>query len=372
VRFTRRHAIAAAVCASLALIVIDLNESSAFSYRISQPDFFVYYLAAQIGRSHGWAAIYDPSVFLPAVTGAVGRPLPYLNPPELAWLVIPLSWLPYPLAASLWTGILAGSFTITWYLAAPGRRVIRLVHFLGAAALLPVFASLLFGQVSLLIVAAVALCWCLLERRRPWFAGVALAAVALKPQVAFLVPVALLAAGYWRVFLGWMAASLPLALLALLAAGPAAVGLIEHSLRLVSAIPGPVQVSMARQLPLPVAALAIPAVLALALFIVRRYRRGNAGLPVAVGLVTSLLVTPYVNFYDLSALVLAAWLVLRLDPPRWQRVVTLTMYLPLYVTPVWPLIILVGEVAWLLSLAALAIVEHRQAGGAAEALRPAA
>src|SRR5260370_38364291 len=70
----------------------------------AQPDFYVYYLAARLGRAYGWAAIYDPAVFLPPVTAAVGNPLPYLNPPELAWLVTPLSFLPYPLSAWIWTG----------------------------------------------------------------------------------------------------------------------------------------------------------------------------------------------------------------------------------------------------------------------------
>lgn len=68
-----------------------------------------------------------------------------------------------------------------------------------------------------------------------------------------------------------------------------------------------------------------------------------------------MLVSPYVNFYDLSALVLAGWLILRLNPPRWQKAVTLGMFVPLYGAPVWPVVTLLCLCAWLASLAALSI-----------------
>src|SRR2546426_10550891 len=162
VRPRREHGITAALGVSVVLGIIDLQWSYTLHYKLAQPDFYVYSLAAQLGRARGWAAIYDPAVFLPPVTAAVGKPLPYLNPPELAWLVTPLSFLPYPLAAWIWTAFLVAAFVFVWYLAAPGRRMVRLIHGLGAGVLLPVFVGILFGQVSLLVVAAVALCWWLL------------------------------------------------------------------------------------------------------------------------------------------------------------------------------------------------------------------
>jgi hypothetical protein len=322
-------------------------------YKLPQPDFYVYYLAAQLGRAHGWAAIYDPAMFLPPVTAAVGKPLPYLNPPELAWLVTPLSYLPYALAGWIWTGLLAAAFGLVWYLVAPGRRLVRLVYGVGAAALLPVFVGVLFGQVSLVVVAAVALSWWLLSSGRPWLAGLALSALILKPQVAFLVPVALLLSGYWRVVLAWLAVSVPLALITLLATGTAVFHHIAASLHAVSGVAGPIQSSLLRQLPLPLAIFGMVLVLAMSTLILWRGRASGPSLPIAVGLISSVLVSPYVNFYDLSALVLAAWLVLRLDPPRWQKAVTLGIYVPLYGAPIWPVVTLVCLCGWLVSLAAL-------------------
>jgi hypothetical protein len=79
----------------------------------------------------------------------------------------------------------------------------------------------------------------------------------------------------------------------------------------------------------------------------------------------SILVSPYVNFYDLSALVVAAWLILRSNPPRWQRAVTLSMYVPLYAAPIWPLLTLVCLCGWLGSLALPSRREPRRVDQAA-------
>ena len=294
---------------------------------------------------------HDVGEIFRAVTAAVGKPLPYLNPPELAWLVTPLSFLPYPPAAWIWTGLLAVAFVLVWYLVAPGRSIVRLVHGLGAAVLLPVFVGVLFGQVSLLVVAAVAVSWWLLSRGRPWLAGVVLSAIILKPQIAFLVPLALLLAGYGRVFVAWLAVSVPLAAVTLLATGTEVFHEMSRSLHAVSGVPGPIQSSLLRQLPLPVAAVGIALVLGVCVLILWRGRGSGPSRPIAVGLIASVLVSPYINFYDLSALVLAAWLVLRTNPPRWQQVVTLGMYVPLYGAPIWPLVTLACICGWLVSLA---------------------
>lgn len=352
-RLRREHAITAALGVSVVLAIIDLQWSYTLHYKLAQPDFYVYYLAAQLGRAHGWAAIYDPSVFLPPVTAAVGKPLPYLNPPELAWLVTPLSFLPYRIAAWIWIGLLAAAFAAVWYLVSPGRGMVRAIHGVGAAALLPVFVGVLFGQVTLLVVAAVAMSWWLLMRGRPWLAGLALSLLIVKPQVAFLVPLALLLAGYGRAFLAWLAATVPLAAIGLIATGVGVFQEASRSLRVVSGVPGPIQSSLLRQLPLPLAVTGIAVVLGAAIVILWRNRGAGPSRPIAVGLIAGTLVSPYVNFYDLSALILAAWLVLRTRPPRWQRTVTLGMYLPLYGAPIWPIVTVIGLGAWLLTLAFL-------------------
>ena len=362
-RLRREHGITVAVGISVVLAIIDLQWSYTLHYRLIQPDFFVYYLAAKLGRAYGWAAIYDPAIFLPPVTAAVGKPLPYLNPPELAWMVTPLSFFPYALAAWIWTGLLVAAYVLIWYMAAPGRGVVRVIHGVGAAVLLPVFVGVLFGQVSLVVVGAIALAWWLLSRGRPWLAGLALSALVLKPQMAFLVPLALLAAGYGRVFLAWLAVSVPLAVITLLATGTGVFHQVFQSLQTVRAVPGPIQSSLLRQLSLPVAVVGMALVLGASVYILWRGRGSGPSRPIAVGLIASLLISPYVNFYDLSALVLAAWLILRTNPPRWQQAVTLGMYAPLYGAPIWPLVTLACLCGWLVTLAASNLPSPARGGG---------
>jgi hypothetical protein len=143
----------------------------------------------------------------------------------------------------------------------------------------------------------------------------------------------------------------PLAAVTLLATGTGIFHQISRSLHAVSGVPGPIQSSLLRQLPLPLAALGIALVLGTSILILWRGRGSGPSRPIAIGLIASVLVSPYVNFYDLSALVLAAWLILRTSPPRWQQAVTLGMFVPLYGAPIWPLATLLCLCGWLVSLA---------------------
>jgi hypothetical protein len=213
-----------------------------------------------------------------------------------------------------------------------------------------VFVGVLFGQVSLVVVAAVALSWWLVSRGRPWLAGLALSVLILKPQMAFLVPVGLLVSGYGRLVLAWLAVSVPAAVITLVVVGTGVFRHISQSLHAVSGVPGPIQSSLLRQLPIPLAVIGVVLVLTLSALILWRGRGSGPSLPIAVGLISSILVSPYVNFYDLSALVLAGWLILRLNSPRWHKAVTLGMYLPIYGAPIWPLATLVCLCGWLVSL----------------------
>jgi len=224
-----------------------------------------------------------------------------------------------------------------------------------------VFTSFLFGEVSLVIVAAVAAAWWLVDRGRPWTAGLVLAVVSLKPQIAFLVPLALLAAGHWRVFLSWLGATGVIAGVSLLAVGTQAIRDVRHSLSLAAGTPGPIQVSLLHQLPWPLlSAAAVVAVAGLFVIVVISAAGGRPALPMAAGLLASALLSPYLNFYDLAGLVLAGWLVLRTNPPMWQRFMLVALYVPLYLAPVWPLAAVVGECGWLASLVILGRLQRDQ------------
>lgn len=191
-----------------------------------------------------------------------------------------------------------------------------------------------------------------MRRDRPLIAGMVLSLLMLKPQVAFLVPLALLVAGYRRVFYGWIVGTVPLAVGCWLAVGIVGLTGIRDSLNRAQGLGGPLQVSVWHSFPIPALA-AVAAVLALGVSLVIAYRSRGGGpeMPIAAGLLGTLLVSPYSNYYDLAALVLAAWLVLRTHPPRWQLAAILALYLPVYLAPLlaWPAVL--AECTWLVTLA---------------------
>jgi hypothetical protein len=324
-------ALAAALAAAAVLAAYDLASYLALVvFAPKTSDFYLYYLAAQVGRAQGWVHMYDPTVYLPLLTATSGRYMPFLNPPFLAWLVTPLSFLPYQLALPLWSALIAACLVITWWLASPGRGLIRWIYLLAAVGLYPVILAAMLGQTTLLVAAAVAVAWWLLRHGRPLLAGVALAVLTIKPQTAFLVPLALLVAGYWRTFLSCGLVSLALALISFFAVGPAALQYYRDDLAIVQTLPGLQVPTLIGVLPPAAWAFAAAALAALVALTIAWLTRGDGPeVPIAAGLLGSMLAAPYLQLTDLTLLVLGAWLVLRTQPPPWHRVLLLVGYISL-------------------------------------------
>ena len=335
------------------LVAFNVSDDLLFIHRAPRAtDFYLYYLSAQIGHVLGTAQAYNPMVFLPALMASSGRSVPYLNPPLVAWLVTPLTALPFETALTIWRIALAGSALLTWRLAAPGNGLWRWAHLSAAASIYILYLGFRLGQVTLIVVAALAVCWWLIRHNRPLLAGVALAAITLKPQFAFLVPFTLLAAGYWRVVAGFLLVSVPLTIVCLLTMGSQGIHDFLTSSNLAHDMVGVHQVTVLNAvgwLPLVVAISASAAVIVL----ITAYRSPRQGpeLPIAAGIIGTLLVSPYINGFDLAALVLAAWLVLRTNPPAWQKALLVAGYLDLALYVVTGVGLTIAfEFVWLLSL----------------------
>src|SRR5207302_10146778 len=335
------------------LVVFNVSDDLLFIHRAPRAtDFYLYYLAAQIAHVLGTAQAYNPMVFLPALMASSGRSVPYLNPPLVAWLVTPLTALPFETALTVWRIALAGAALLTWRLAAPGKGLLRWAHLSAAASIYILYLGFRLGQVTLIVVAALAVCWWLIRHNRPLLAGVALAAITLKPQFAFLVPLTLLAAGYWRVFAGFALAAVPLTAVSLMAMGSEGIHDFLTSSNLAHDMVGVHQVTVLNAVGWTTLVVALAAAAALiALVTAYRARRQGPELPIAAGIIGTLLVSPYINGFDLAALVLAAWLVLRTNPPGWQKALVVAGYLDLALYVVTGVGLTIAfEFVWLVSL----------------------
>ena len=356
---------ARAAALAVVLVLFGYDVIQYFSFVIQTPwqlDFSDFYFAARTGLSHGWAEMYNTTVSMPALYAATGNWFPFQHSPVLAWLLVPLSLLPYALALTIWDGFLFGCYLFCWRILAPGSIGRRLLLLVAGLALYPVTLGLALGQPTVLVLAGVSASYWLLRRNRPLLAALALALIAVKPQSSFLVPFALLFAGRIRLFAGWAAISVGLAGLAVLALGQQGLQDWAHAISIAQHLPGIRFNSVGSVIGSGLLATAVSiAAAGIAMVIGRVAAREGPELPIAAGLSGSLLASPYLSVTDLAALLIAAWLVLRLDPPGWLKALMVVGYVPFFFANALfmhgPFLVL--ECAWLLALLVFAIKRRR-------------
>jgi hypothetical protein len=281
------------------------------------------YGAALVGIRDGYARLYDLAAQATAIEslGQGFNPQPFISPPPLAWLVTPLLVLPFTAALIVWTLLLLLALGWAWYLLAPPGRFAKAAHLALWLGLFPVAFGVMVGQPGPLIAAVVATCWWLIRHERPVLAGLVLSLVIIKPQLALLVPIALLVSGHAKTFGAWLAASLVIGLVALALLGPEGVARYRDVLAQTQSpawditrrysISGPLGLG-----PLLTAAQVLVAMLTL--LVAWRHRHRGPEVSIAAGIVGSLLFTPYLGFQDFLMLVVAGWMLLRTDITPWQ------------------------------------------------------
>ena len=358
-QYRRNLAIAAGAVAAILFAAFDLYQwAQAYASDNFHNDLTFYYAAAKIGLSHGWQSIYDLRLQQEALD-ALGSRIQiaelarYISPPPVAWLAVPLTLLPFQVAYFVWSALLLAALGWTWYLAAPGTGRIRLVHLAAAVGWLPVIYGLQLGQPSLFVTLGVAGSYALLRRDRPFLAGLALGALVLKPQLAFLVPAALLVSGRYRAFWGSVVAVGAFALVAALVVGPDGISTYQERLSFAAGVPVNRELTIAALIGnIPVARVvqALLAIWALALGY-RLRGRGHEWVFI-LALVGGLVASPYLHLDDLVMLGLAAWLYLRTSPrPGWSWIAVIAMVIAAEGIPFWgPLPVIAGELFVLLLL----------------------
>jgi hypothetical protein len=318
-------------------------------------DFTFYLAAARIGMTHGWSSIWDLSI-QQAELDAMGSGIHiaelarFISPPPVAWLALPFIPLPYEVGYWVWSAVLLIALAWTWYLAAPGTGPARLVHLAAALGWLPVIYGLQLGQPGLFVALGVAGSYALARSGRPFLSGIALGALALKPQLGFLVPVALLAAGRFRAFAGAAAALAVLGLASAISVGADGIAAYQDRLAFAAGVPVNRELTLAPLIgDLTLTRIVQVAIAILALGLAYRLRRGPIEWTYALAIVGGLVASPYLHLDDLVMLGLAAWLYLRVQhKPRWAWAYVLGLVIAAEGVPLWgPAPLIAGEVVFL-------------------------
>lgn len=318
-------------------------------------DVRITYVAAEAGLRYGWSRIYDVATLqslstgFPAGQNTITSSATYINPPLWAWLFVPLTIVPEPVAYALWALLSLVALVYAWHIAVPYAGLAKYTLLLVALALWPVMDAFYRGQPSIIILALVAVAWKLCRDDRPLAAGVALAlATALKPQAAILVPVALLVSARYRPVVGWMAGSAVLGVATLVVLGPSGLASWWQALKYVQSDISHAYFTLAYLFGLgPVTYVLLAIQGAVALAIAWRHR-ANIDVVFAAGMLGSLATSFHLHVYDYSGLVLAAWLVLRTSPPMWHRAWLLVGVVTMQALPLGlPVPQLAWDAAWL-------------------------
>jgi hypothetical protein len=373
----RNLGIAAGAVTAVLFAAFDMNQwAGAYLADHFHNDLTFYYAAARIGLEAGWPSIYDLHV-QQAELNFMGSGITiaelarYISPPPVAWLALPLTALPFPFAYWIWSGLLLIALVLTWQLTVPGRGPVRFIFLVGAIGWLPVIYGLQLGQPGLFVALGVGACYALLRAGRPAWAGIALGLLALKPQLAFLVPLALLVSGRNRAFAGSVLALGLLALASAIALGPGGISAYEARLSFAAGVPVNRALTLAPIIGSIPATRAVQAAIAIwTLVLVFRLRQRGPEVVFATALVGGLLASPYLHLDDLVMLGLAGWLYLRTNRPAWTSGFALALVIAAEGVPVWgPLPVIAGELA---SLVLLTISSLQRAEQTQERFVPAA
>jgi len=327
-------------------------------------DFTFYYAAARLGLAHGWSHLYDLRLQqeqLDAIGShiTVAQLARYVSPPPLAWLVTPLTALPYQVAYWVWSALLLGALVLAWQLAAPGSGRARVIFLVAAIGWLPIIYGLQLGQPALLVAAGVAACYALLKRGRDVEAGAVLCVLVFKPQLALLVPVVLLVSGRWRAFVSSVVVLAAITAVSLVALGPSGIADYLDRLDYATTIAENQAQTIAGWIHNLGAARVLQGLIAAwTVGIAFRLRRRGPAVTLSIALIGGLAASPYVHYDDLAMLGLAILLYLRAARGRWVIVYAIALFIAAEGFPVWQAgPVLAGE---LLALALLSIpaLEH--------------
>jgi hypothetical protein len=183
-------------------------------------DFVSFWAAAKLAVEGTPSLAYDVAAHhaMELTAGPVGL-LPFPYPPPFLFAVLPLGLTSNPVALPVWLALGTGAYAFALRDRAP------LPYLFAHPAGLPNAA---LGQTGLLTTAVFGAGLTYLEKR-PFTGGALFGLLIVKPQLALIIPFAMIAGREWRAILGGVATACALILAALVVFGPDAyAGFLEH------------------------------------------------------------------------------------------------------------------------------------------------
>ena len=172
-------------------------------------DFIQFYTLGHLDEQTVKTTLYDPEAFHRLQTQLVPESdterYLIVYPPHITLLFRPFAGMTYGGAALTWAAILGVLYAVCLWMAwRPLRTVLHDRQLLIAAAVAfpPFWYLVLHGQTTIVPLAAFCLGWLALEHRRPFWAGMALGLLLLKPQFALVLAVLTLMCGEWKMMAG--------------------------------------------------------------------------------------------------------------------------------------------------------------------------
>lgn len=273
-------------------------------------DFLPFWSASHLALQGRAVDAYDMAILEQIESAAISHPigiLPWLYPPTFLLVMYPFALLPWKISAVLFLGGTYLLFVKAMHTVIPRRETIFVALAFPGAALATVA-----GQNGLLTASLAALGLALVERR-PIVAGICLGLLSMKPQLAVLIPFALLCAKSWRVLAAFAVTALTLLATSVLAFGTETLAAFVHNMNMAAGFVETGRANLAR-IPSMFSMMKMahaPAVLmygaqtvsALAAAAAVGYawsRRASHSLRAAVLVCGSLMVSPYLFDYDLT------------------------------------------------------------------------
>lgn len=329
----------------LTFVYLDSIDDPVFS---EHRDFGVFWTGSVLFWRHEVLQLFDPDAFRAALTQVMGNDFPYLPfpyPPHAVFLLAPLSLVPYLISLAIWL-----SLTFAFMLSLLWRQLDqRFVMGLGLF-LCPASAVNMAGGQNGFLSAALLCGGLLCLERRQVAAGLLIGFLSYKPQLGLLLPLLLLAGGYWRAFITASIVVATLVLLSALAFGPEAWVLYitksgPYQAEIAQHWTGrfqfmsPTYFMAARLLTLPLAAawaVQLTATVLAAAAAVWVFRQDVPHrMKAAVAMVAVFLVSPYALTYDLTIVSAAIVLALSSFVPKWWEygIALIVWVLPAFTLP---------------------------------------